>query len=63
VYSLQNIDILADQINHYDYYLNEPNSLAMDLKRYADTSIESVVNASKKFLTKNYLELVISPKK
>ncbi|HED07533.1 MAG TPA: insulinase family protein [Ignavibacteria bacterium] len=63
VYSLQNIDILADQINHYDYYLNEPNSLAMDLKRYADTSIESVVNASKNFLTKNYLELVISPKK
>ena len=32
IHSLQNIDSLANQLNYYSFYLNEPNSFNYDLK-------------------------------
>jgi zinc protease len=63
IYSLQNIDQLADQMNHYNFYLGEPNSFNFDLTRYENVSQSDVKNSAGKYLTKNYIELKIVPKK
>ncbi len=63
IYSMQNIDSLADQLNHYNYFLNEPNSFAFDLNRYEIVTAEDVKNAVSKYLTNPYLELQIEPNK
>ncbi len=34
IYSLQNIDTVADLLNLYNFYLGEPNSFNFDLNRY-----------------------------
>lgn len=61
IYSLQNIDMLADHINHYNFYLNEPNSFLFDLNRYSSTTEKSISDVAEKYLKNNYLELRISP--
>jgi zinc protease len=61
IHSLQNIDSLANQLNYYSYYLNEPNSFTYDLKRYEDTDSDMIKEAAKKYLTKPYVELRILP--
>jgi zinc protease len=61
IYSLQNMESLADQLNHYSFYLNEPNSFSFDLKRYEDVTEDDISHAAEQYLTKNYVELRISP--
>jgi len=62
IYSLQNLDRLADHLNLYNYYLNEPNSFINDLERYNTVNKESLVGAAKKYLTPKYVELKIVPR-
>ncbi len=63
IFSMQNIDSLADQINSYNFFLNEPNSFNYDLKRYEGIRNEGIKNAAEKYLTKPYVELHIIPNK
>jgi zinc protease len=62
VYSMQNLDIVADYLNHYNYYLNEPNSFGFDLERYNKVSNEKIISVLKNYLTKPFVELRIIPK-
>ncbi len=61
IYSLQNIDTLADHLNHYNFYLNEPNSFSFDLNRYSSVTEKSISNIAEDYLKDKYLELRISP--
>ncbi len=61
IYSLQNIDSIADQINSYNFYLGEPNSFSTDLKRYEDVSNEGIIKSTNTYLTKPFVELHIIP--
>ena len=63
IFSLQNVEVMADHINNYNCHLNEPNSFVYDLKRYEDVTITDVQNSAKKYLTKNFIELQIVPRK
>ncbi len=63
IHSLQNIDSLANQLNYYSFYLNEPNSFTFDLKRYEDTNSEFIKDATAKYLMKPFVELKIEPDK
>lgn len=61
--SLQNIDSLANQLNYYNFYLNEPNSFTYDLKRYEEVSSLLIKTATELYLTKPFVELRIVPEK
>ena len=61
IYSLQNIDTIADMLNLYNFYLGEPNSFNFDLERYNKVNDEEIRLAAKKYLQFNYLELRIVP--
>jgi zinc protease len=61
IYSLQNMESLADQFNHYSFYLNEPNSFSYDLKRYEDVDEDRICIAADKYFSRPYVELRISP--
>ncbi|RPI73511.1 MAG: insulinase family protein [Ignavibacteriales bacterium] len=63
IHSLQNIDSLANQMNYYSFYLNEPNSFTYDLKRYEETDSSLIKEAVKEYLEKPYVELRICPEK
>lgn len=60
--SMQNLDNIADHLNHYNFYLNEPNSFERDIERYMSIQMEDVKNIASELLSKNYLELNIIPK-
>jgi zinc protease len=62
IYSLQNVDSLADQLNFYNFYLNEPNSFNYDLNRYEEVSGEGISRVIGNYLAKPYVELHIIPK-
>lgn len=62
IYSLQKLDTIVDHINHYNFYLNEPDSLIYDIERYEKVTVEDVVNSAKKYLLKPHVELNIIPK-
>jgi zinc protease len=59
--SMQNFDVIADHLNHYNFYLNEPNSFNYDLKRYEDVDKESIRKSVSKYLSGHYVELQIKP--
>ncbi len=61
IYSMQSLDVLADQLNHYNFYLNEPNSFNFDLKRYEGVSNELIKKTVNNYLTKPFVELQIKP--
>ncbi|MDH7604432.1 MAG: pitrilysin family protein [Melioribacter sp.] len=63
IYSLQKLDVIVDHINHYNFYLNEPDSFMFDLKRYENVTKEDVIETARKFLANPYVELNIIPKK
>ncbi len=63
IYSLQNLDNMTNQINNYNCSLNEPNSFLYDLNRYNNLEIENIVKVAEKYLTKNFVELIIVPQK
>ena len=61
IFSLQQIDNLADHLNTYNFYFNEPNSFIKDLKRYENVSKNSVKEVIGKYLTKPNVQLTIVP--
>ncbi|MCW9066601.1 MAG: insulinase family protein, partial [Ignavibacteriaceae bacterium] len=63
IYSLQNIDTVADLLNLYNFYLGEPNSFNFDLSRYNNVDELKIQQIAKKYLQKNYVELRIVPEK
>ena len=63
IHSLQNVESLADHMNHYNFYLDDPNSFNFDQKRYQDLSENDICAAAGKYLTGKYVELRIMPKK
>ena len=63
IYSLQNIDTVADLLNLYNFYLGEPNSFNFDLNRYNNSDEAKIQQVAKKYLQKNYVELRIVPEK
>jgi len=62
IYSLQNIERIADQLNMYNFALNEPNSFTFDLNRYDSLDKEEVSESASKYLTQPNVELHIVPK-
>jgi zinc protease len=62
VFSLQNLDSMADHLNSYNFYLNEPNSFNFDLNRYDRVTTEEIINISGKYLSQPFVELRIIPK-
>ncbi len=60
--AMQNLDTIADYLNHYNYHLNEPNSFEFDLARYNEVNKNSLQTAVKSYLTKPFVELHIIPK-
>lgn len=62
IYSLQKIDLIVDHINHYNFYLNEPDSFVFDLARYEKVTKEEVIAAAKKYLKQPFVELNVIPK-
>ncbi len=63
IYSLQNLDSIADQLNSYNYFMNEPNYFTEDLKRYENVDADIISSCIEKYLTKPYVELKILPSK
>lgn len=61
IYSLQNLDNLADQLNLYNFFINEPNSFSFDLNRYRQVEPDDLVNVAKKYLLQPHVELRILP--
>ncbi len=62
IYSLQNLDTLADHLNLYNFYLDTPNSFMYDLERYNSVKEKNVEQAAAKYLKTNCVELRIIPK-
>jgi len=62
VFSLQNLESIADHLNSYNFYLNEPNSFSYDLNRYDKVTTEEIINVSVKYLSQPFVELRIIPK-
>jgi zinc protease len=63
VYSLQNIDTVADMLNLYNFYLAEPNSFNFDLDRYNNVNEEDIKEVTNRYLQNNYVELRIVPER
>jgi zinc protease len=63
IYSLQNIDTVADMLNLYNFYLGEPNSFNFDLNRYNNVDEVKIQKVAEKYLRQNYVELRIVPEK
>lgn len=61
VFSLQNLVHLADHLNQYNFYLNEPNSFNFDLERYNSVTSENILNVINNYLKSNYVDLRIIP--
>jgi zinc protease len=62
VYSLQNIDTIADLMNLYNFYLGEPNSFNYDLNRYTSLDEDKIKQSAKKYLQNNLVELRFVPR-
>jgi len=63
IYSLQNIDTIADMLNLYNFYLGEPNSFNFDLDRYNNVTAADIQRIAKSYLQNNFVELRIVPEK
>lgn len=61
IFSLQRLDFLADIINSYNFYLNDPNSLQNDLERFTRLNSSDIKSAAEKYLTKPFFELRMLP--
>lgn len=60
--AMQNIDHIADHLNHYNFYLGEPNSFEFDINRYLSVQPESIQRIAEELLSRKFLELNITPK-
>jgi zinc protease len=61
IYSMQNIEALADQLNFYNFYLGEPNSFNFDLSRYENMTEDNIKECINKYFRQSHVELHISP--
>ena len=61
VYAMQNLDTIADYLNHYNNHLQKPNSFQFDLDRYNSVSKNDIQNAVQTYLTEPFVELRITP--
>lgn len=62
IYSLQKLDLITDHLNHYNYFLNEPDSFLFDLSRYENVTKEQVIDAARKYLLNGHTELNFIPR-
>jgi len=63
IYSLQNIDTVADLMNLYNFYLGNPSSFNIDLNRYNTIETPILKNIALKYLLNNYVEFRVVPGK
>jgi zinc protease len=63
IYSMQNIDSIADQINSYNFFLGEPNSFNYDLNRFEEINNEKIKQVTEDYLLKPFVELHVIPQK
>jgi zinc protease len=64
IYSMQSIDNIADRLNMYNFYLDDPNKFNFDLMRYNKITINEVSEVCRKYLSRAFVELrVVSNKK
>ena len=63
IYSMQNLDFIADQLNSYNFFLGEPNSFNFDLKRFEDIDNGKIKEVTKAYLSRPFVELHIIPQK
>ncbi len=62
IYSLQNLDNMANQINNYNCQLGNPDSFIYDLDRYGKVTSGMIAETAEKYLGKPYVQLNIIPK-
>ena len=63
IYSMQNLDFIADQINSYNFFLGEPNSFNFDLNRFEEINNEKIKQVIENYLSKPFVGLHIIPHK
>lgn len=62
IYSLQKLDTITDHMNHYNFFLGNPDSFAFDIKRYENVTKQDIIKAAQEYLTKPFVELHVIPK-
>lgn len=62
IYSLQNLDNIADRMNLYNFFLNEPNAFNFDFMRYNKVNETDLKNVCEKYLSKPYIEVKVLSK-
>lgn len=62
IFSLQKLDTVVDHMNHYNFYLNEPNSFAFDLERYEKVTAKNISEVAARYLLNPFVELNIISK-
>lgn len=62
VYSMQNLDVIADHLNHYNFYVGDPDYFEKDSERYTSLTAKDILHAAKKYFTNSHLKLIINPK-
>jgi zinc protease len=63
IFSLQNLDTMANQLNYYNFFLGEPNSFQFDLDRYNEVVNEKIKTMIDKYFFRPFVELRVIPKK
>ena len=63
IFAMQNLDTIADYLNHYNNHLDEANSFEFDLNRYNSVTGTGLLAAVQKYLKKPYVELRITPER
>ena len=61
IYGMQSLDSVANHLNHYNFYLGEPNYFSHELSLYEKVERESVKNCAKYF-NKPFIDLRFVPK-
>lgn len=62
IYSIQNLDTISDHLNHYNFYLGEPDSFNTDIARYEKATSGRVADVCKKYLSSGHVDLRIIPR-
>lgn len=52
---------IADRMNYYSQMLGNPNMFEYDIKRYEKSSLKSVREAAKRYLSSHYAEIIVRP--
>ncbi|MFO7525816.1 MAG: pitrilysin family protein, partial [Ignavibacteriaceae bacterium] len=60
IYSMQSIDTIADRLNMYNYYLNDPNKFNYDIERYNKIEKLAIADVCNKYLSTAFVELRVT---